>query len=137
MTVPDEFAARQVEATASPTLMRWRRPVVVLGLLVIVTWVLLPRLFKVNPVVPLLSLQWNWLLVAVMAQVGMQWGRGLLVRGVTAGPTAPMSQIRATMVVIGASSVGLLGGGFPGYAAALYRWTRANKVPVAAAAMAG
>ncbi|MBL0171946.1 MAG: flippase-like domain-containing protein [Gemmatimonadaceae bacterium] len=126
-----------MEAAASVSLIGWRRPAVVLGALVIVTWVVLPRLFKVNPVAPLRSLQWTWVLVAVMAQVGMQWGRGLLVRGITSGPSALLGHVRATMVVLGASSVGLLGGGFPGYAAALYRWSRSNGVPVAAAAMAG
>ncbi len=102
-----------------------------------VTWFVLPRLFKVNPVASLLTLQWPWVLVAAMAQVGMQWGRALLVRGVTAGPKTQMSHARAIMVVLGASSVGLLGGGFPGYAAALYRWTRASQLSISAAAMAG
>lgn len=117
--------------------MRWQRPLVVLGVLAIVSWVVLPRLLGVNPLRPLLSLRWPLVLVAAVAQGAMQLGRGLLLRGVTAGPDAKLGRTRATMVVLGASSVGLLGGGFPGYAAALYRWTHASGVPAASAAMAG
>jgi uncharacterized membrane protein YbhN (UPF0104 family) len=117
--------------------MQWRRPLIVLGVLAIVSWVVLPRLLGVNPLKPLLSLRWPMVLVAAVAQVAMQLGRGLLLRGVTAGPNARLGPVRATTVVLGASSVGLLGGGFPGYAAALYRWTHASGVPPASAAMAG
>lgn len=117
--------------------MRWKRPLVVLGVLATVSWVVLPRLLGVHPLKPLLSLQWPMVLVAAAAQVGMQFGRGLLLRGVTSGPDAHLGRFRATMVVLGSSSVGLLGGGFPGYAAALYRWTHASGVPAASAAMAG
>ncbi len=115
---------------------RWRPPVIVLVALALVTWLVLPRLFKANALGSLLTLRWPWLCAAVVAQIGMQWGRGLLLHGVASTRDARLSRTRATLVVLGASGVGLLGGGFPGYAAALYRWTRASHVPATSAAMA-
>ncbi len=116
--------------------VRWQRPVIVLVVMALVTWLVLPRLFKANALGPLLTLRWPWVWAAVVAQIGMQWGRGLLLHGVASTPDARLSRTRATLIVLGASGVGLLGGGFPGYAAALYRWTRASHVPTASAAMA-
>ncbi len=109
---------------------------IVLVAMALVTWLVLPRLFKANALGPLLTLRWPWVWAAVVAQIGMQCGRGLLLHGVASTPDARLSRTRATLVVVGASGVGLLGGGFPGYAAALYRWTRASHVPTASAAMA-
>ena len=115
---------------------RWRRPVIVLVVMALVTWLVLPRFFQANALGPLLTLRWPWVCAAVVAQIGMQWGRGLLLHGVASTGDARLSRTRATLVVLGASGVGLLGGGFPGYAAALYRWTRASHVPATSAAMA-
>jgi len=114
----------------------WKRPVLMLVLLGAATWFLLPRLVHANPLSSLRSLRWPLVAAAFVAQGASQWGRGLLLHGVCAGNGGTITRRRATQVLLAASSLGLLGGGFAGYAAALYRWSRAGGATVPGALLA-
>lgn len=100
------------------------------------TWFLLPRLIHANPLSSLRTLSWPLVAAALAAQVASQWGRGLLLHGVCVGNGGTITRRRATQVLLAASSLGLLGGGFAGYAAALYRWSRSGGATVPGALLA-
>ncbi|MHB1311673.1 MAG: lysylphosphatidylglycerol synthase transmembrane domain-containing protein [Gemmatimonadaceae bacterium] len=114
----------------------WKRPVLLLLLLGAATWFLLPKLVHANPLSALRSLRWPLVAAALLAQGASQMGRGLLLHGVCAGTGGTITRRRAMQVLLAASSLGLLGGGFAGYAAALYRWTRAGGATVPGALLA-
>jgi hypothetical protein len=125
------------EQGASPlTAIGWRRPVILLLLLGLATWFLLPRLVDANPLSALRGLHWPLVLAAFAAQLASQAARGLLLYVVCAGNGGVITRWRATQALLGASSLGLLGGGFAGYAAALYRWTRKGGATVPGAILA-
>jgi len=100
------------------------------------TWFLLPRLVHANPLTSLRSLRWPLVAAAFVAQVGSQWGRGLLLHRVCVGNGGTITRRRATQVLLAASSLGLMGGGFAGYVAALYRWSRSGGATVPGALLA-
>ncbi len=114
----------------------WRRPALVLVLLGLGTWLLLPRLLHANPLSSLRALRWPLVAAAFAAQAASQWGRALLLHGVCTADGATMTRRRATQVLLAASSLGLLGGGFAGYVAALYRWLRAAGASIPGALLA-
>jgi hypothetical protein len=127
-----------IRESAPPPLagLGWKRPFLMLVLFGAATWFLLPRLVHANPLSSLRSLRWPLVAAALVAQAASQWGRALLLHGVIVGNGGTMTRRRATQVLLAASSLGLLGGAFAGYAAALYRWSRSGGATVPGALLA-
>ena len=115
-----------------------RRLALALVVLGAAAYLLLPLLPGARSSMALLrGMRWWAVTLAVAAQFASFWWRGFLLGAVisTTGTRIPSS--RAMVINLAASSVGLVGGGFLGFATSTYRWSRAGGAPVEGALLAG
>jgi hypothetical protein len=82
-------------------------------------------------------MRWWAVALAVAAQFASFWWRGFLLGAVISTSGTRISGARAMVINLAASSIGLVGGGFLGFAASTYRWSRAGGAPAEGALLAG
>lgn len=133
MTADEGRAARKVR----PGFSR-RRLALALVVLGAAAYLVLPLLPGAAPSLELLrGMRWWAVALAVAAQLASFWWRGFLLGAVVSTSGTHIPATRAMAINLAASSIGLVGGGFVGFATMTYRWSRAAGAPAEGALLAG
>jgi hypothetical protein len=133
MTANGRRSARQAKSGFSR-----RQLALTLVVLGAAAYLVLPLLPGARSSVALLrGLRWWAVALAVAAQFASFWWRGFLLGAVVSTTGTRIPHLRAMVINLAAASIGLVGGGFVGFAAATYRWSRAGGAPAEGALLAG
>ena len=109
--------------------------VVVLGIGV---YLLLPQITTLEDAGPIIRrLSAFWLGMAALAEMASYLGLGDMLRAIVQRSGRPYSIWRGAIIILAATSLGLVAGGIFGIAAATYRWMDHEDVPAEAAALSG
>ena len=111
--------------------------IAILVVLAVAVYLILPQIIVIENSWQVLKKMFPWAVgLAFLAQVISYLGNGFLLQKTLKITNHVVSLLRSTLIVLGAASIGLVGGGTVGSSAAIFQWTSEEKGSVGSSTLA-